>query len=257
MKPLNKVDLGRAALLAAAIVGCNLAPANTDVETGSPAPPTTAPTATPAPSQLTRATTGPTRTPGPWVLTNGPLVAHEYFTHPFGPPNERMTFTFEVPDGWVGFESVGVLPETGSEGPTGMGFGLALIERLYSNPCNAEFTTGFNVGDVEPGPTVDDLAAAFQDVTAYEASAPVEVELGGYAGKRVDLQFPAEFECAVDSFRPWEGSIYAQGPGDRWHLWILNVEGVRVVVLARDFAATPAADRAELQTIVDSLRITP
>jgi hypothetical protein len=132
-----------------------------------------------------------------------------------------------------------------------------MIERLYSDPCKAEFTTGFNVGDIEPGPTVDDLAAAFQDVTAYEASTPVDVELAGYSGKRVDLRLPVEYDCALDSFRPWEGSIYSQGPGDRWHLSILDVEGVRVVVLARDFAATPAEEQAELQAIVDSLRITP
>lgn len=261
MHSVNKAARGAGALLLMALAGCDAGPRITDPATGAPAPPTTAPTtavtSTATPTQVTRATAGPTRTPGPWVLTNGPLVAHEYFTQPFAPPNEGMTFTFTMPDGWVGFESVGVLPESGSEGPIGMGLGFALIERLYSDPCKAEFTTGLNVGDIEPGPTVDDLVAAFRGVKAYEASGPVDVELGGYSGKRVTLQLPVDFHCAISAFRPWEGSIYAQGPGDRWHLSILDVEGVRVVVLARDFATTPAENRAELQAIMDSLRITP
>ena len=50
---------------------------------------------------------------------------------------------------------------------------------------------------------------------------------------------------------------YAQGPGNRWHLWILDVDGLRVVILAQDFATTPAQDQAEMQAIVDSIEIQP
>jgi hypothetical protein len=52
-------------------------------------------------------------------------------------------------------------------------------------------------------------------------------------------------------------AIYAQGPSHRWHLWILDVDGIRVVVQTADFAGTSAGDRAELQAIVDSIQIEP
>lgn len=255
MNSVYKIGLAAAAVLVAAIVGYNLLPRIGSVGNASPLP-TSAPS--PVPTSSSNPTASPAGSPGPWPLTDGPLVAHEYFTRPFVPAHPSMTFTFEVPDGWVGFVPFGALPASGSEGPTGMALGINLVERLYSDPCKAESSFGNAVpGDVVVGPTVDDLVAAFLEVTAYEASAPVDVELGGYSGQRMDLQLPLEFECRTDSFFIWEGSAYAQGPGDRWHLWILDVEGVRVVILARDFAATPAADQEELQAIVDSLQITP
>jgi len=49
-----------------------------------------------------------------------------------------------------------------------------------------------------------------------------------------------------------------QGLGNLWHVWILDVEGTRVVVLAANaYAGTPAEDRAEMQAILDSLLIEP
>ena len=46
--------------------------------------------------------------------------------------------------------------------------------------------------DVSVGPAVDDLVEAFLAQTAYEVSDPVEVTIGGYRGKRVDIVAPTE-----------------------------------------------------------------
>ena len=59
--------------------------------------------------------------------------------------------------------------------------------------------------------------------------------------------------CDGGEFLPWYPAPYAQGPDNQWHVWIIDVEGTRVVVLAEDFAGTPADDRAELMAIVDSI----
>jgi len=261
MKRGSKRNPVAAALVLVAIAGLVLACSDTIGDASSsptsPPPPTAAPTSTSNPSPSTVATIAPTRTPGPWVLPDGPLVAHEYFSAPFGPPNEHLTFTFEVPEGWYGFQGGGLFPETGTEAPTGMGMGFGMIERLHSDPCKGKVNGVPVNGDVVVGPTVDDLVGALREQTAYQTSAPIDVELGGYSGQKVSLQFPTEFDCELDAFRPWEGSIHPQGHGDRWHLWILDVEGVCVLVLTLDYAATPAEDRAELQGILDSLRITP
>ena len=50
---------------------------------------------------------------------------------------------------------------------------------------------------------------------------------------------------------------YAQGPDNRWNVWILDVEGERIVVLATSFPGTSAEDLAEQQAIIDSLVIEP
>lgn len=60
-----------------------------------------------------------------------------------------------------------------------------------------------------------------------------------------------------DVYRPWESGIYAQGPSNRWHLWVLDVDGARVVVQSTDYAGTSPQHRAELQAIVDSVKIEP
>ena len=87
-------------------------------------------------------------------------------------------------------------------------------------------------------------------------------------------QLPSDVDfatCDVDrqegavsgSFLVWgtaeaDGSdLYAQGPGNVWHLSIVDAEGVRFVVVVDDYAATSAQDKAAAQAIVDSLVITP
>ncbi len=43
------------------------------------------------------------------------------------------------------------------------------------------------------------------------------------------------------------------GPGELHRLWVVDVEGTIVVVDATTFSGTSAADRAELQAIIDSI----
>ena len=46
-------------------------------------------------------------------------------------------------------------------------------------------------------------------------------------------------------------------PSQRWHLWVLDVDGARVVIQAMDYPGTPEARRAELQAMVASIKIEP
>jgi hypothetical protein len=110
---------------------------------------------------------------------------------------------------------------------------------------------------VEVGPSVDEFASAIADHPLLEATDPVAATLGGYSGKYIDLQLPMDLTGCATSYYPWEPGIYAQGPGHRWHLWILDVDGVRVVVQATDYAGTSAENRAEIAAIVQSIQIEP
>ena len=200
------------------------------------------------------ATSSPTPTASPQLLSNGSLDAGTVVAAGLG-PSESVSATFTVPEGWEGFAGACVLPITGTVAPDGMGICFGEVNTgLYSDPCHG--STG--PPDVAVGPSVDDLARALEEQTAYEATTPTDVTLGGYSGKRVDLQLPADVaSCDNGEFYPWSGSIYAQGPDNRWHLWILDVEGDRMVIFSTSFAGTPAEDLAEQQAIVDSIRLEP
>ncbi len=200
----------------------------------------------------------PSRSPSPTAtiqpLSNGPLKAGTVVATGLG-PSESTSVTFTVPGGWEGFVGSCVLPVTGTIAPDGMGICFGEVhDGLYSDPCHGSR----GPADVPVGPTVDDLVDALTAHTAFEASSPTDVTLGGYAGKRMDLQLPTDVaSCDLGEFYPWAGSIYAQGPDNRWHLWILDIEGDRLVVFSTDFPGTSVDDRAEQQAIVDSIQIEP
>ena len=60
-----------------------------------------------------------------------------------------------------------------------------------------------------------------------------------------------------DAYRPWEPGYFARWPGERWHLWILDVGGLRVIVRAMVHEGTTPEVMAQLQGIVDSIAIEP
>jgi hypothetical protein len=196
----------------------------------------------------------PSPTAVPQPLSDGPLEAGTVIATGLG-LSEATSVTFTVPEGWEGFAGSCVLPVTGTTAPDGMGICFGEVhDGLYSDPCHG--TTG--PGDIPVGPTVDELVDALTAQTAYEVSSPIDVTLGGYPGKRMDLQLPTDVaSCHLGEFYPWAGSIYAQGPDNRWRLWVLDIEGDRLVVFSTDFPGTSPEDRAEQQAIVDTIQIEP
>lgn len=236
-----------------AFIGIRLLP---DSGTGGPASPTPTPTATATPIS----------TPMSFPTLEGQLEAGTYVTNPFyedPEPYRSIGFTFTVPLGWRSVLAdavvLGPVRQESDNPPDGLAILFAnVVDGLFSDPCNADYSNGAT--DVAVGSTVDDLASAFAAQTAYDSTTPTEVTLSGYSGKKMDLTMPSDVDfatCNEGGFFIWEGSIYAQGPGNVWHLWILDVEGSRIVIFIQDFAGTPDADQAEAQAIVDSLQIQP
>jgi hypothetical protein len=167
----------------------------------------------------------------------------------------RMMLT--VPDGWAGFTgavSSIVLADKGNDAGVGAGLQFGRGAWLLSDPC----TKANHVipPDVAVGPSVDDFANALADHPLLDVTDPVDVTLAGYSGKYLDLRVPADIsKCEV--YRPFDPGLYAQGPSHLWHLWILDVDGLRFVVQSTDYAGTSAEHRAELKAIVDSITIEP
>jgi hypothetical protein len=231
MNSFAKLAVAAAAVVAVALIGVSLLPGR-----GGVAAPGPSPTATPSPAP----------TASPQLFYNGPLDAGTVVT-----VADPIKLTFTVPVGWQAFEGSCLLPPAGTDAPDGMGICFLEVKTgLYSDPCHR------GPVDVPVGPTVDDLVEALSQQSAYDSTAPVEATLGGYSGKRMDLQLPPDVSsCDNGEFYPWEGSIYAQGPSNRWRLWILDVEGYRSVIVSTDYAGTSEEDRAEQQAIIDSIQI--
>ncbi len=78
--------------------------------------------------------------------------------------------------------------------------------------------------------------------------------LSGYPGQYLEIQAPADItDCPY--YQAWAPTFYAQGPSNLWPIWILDVNGVRVVVHGSQFPGTAPERAAELRAIVDSIRI--
>jgi hypothetical protein len=243
---------------------------------GGPNPtPTPATSPTPSPTLSKAAAPSPAASPSTSkALTGfpeGPLRAGTYVLAPFTAAGEGMChvppqpgctettaddaihFTMTVPEGWHALGPWVFVD--GNEAPGGAGFAFARGAWLLSDPCQSRLPR------IPVGPTVADFVDAVATHPILDTTTPVDVTLAGYSGKYFDLQVPADISTGAQyrpecpSYRPWEPGIYANGPSQRWHLWVIDVDGVRVVVQSMDYPGTSAAHRAELQSIVDSIKI--
>lgn len=200
--------------------------------------------------------------PGRYVLTPPAIGWGECVMGPDCPPEpphaRTLRLEITIPDGWEAPPDSDVIHPEGpgsSEGPDGAALIIGWSNRagLHSDPC---LPAEYEAPDIAVGPTVEDLVDAIRAHPLLEVSEPVDVELGGYRGRFLTLTAPSDIS-RCDSWRPWEPGIYAQGPGNIWNLWIIDVDGLRMVLLAQEFPGTPAEDKAELREMVESIRFLP
>jgi hypothetical protein len=270
-----RLGLAAAAVVALVFVGMRFLPPpeSVGVPPSESAPIESAAGSSPSPA--------PSPIGSPIPLHSGPLVPGTYFIGPDlkglwmeCPPqpipgcSNTMRLMFTVPDRWAGVGGNSIWPDlVGNAPPDGAGMLFTRGGWLRSDPCvpfAADASPGALVEvpgdfpvDIPVGPTVDDFATALADHPLLDTTPPTVVSLAGYSGKYMDLQVPLDISACPVGYQPWDGNIYAQGPGHRWHLWILDVDGQRVVVEATDYAGTSERVRVELQAIVDSVVIEP
>jgi hypothetical protein len=132
---------------------------------------------------------------------------------------------------------------------------------VYGDPCHWESTT-----PATPATTVDELVAALAAQPSRDASDPVDVTVGGYAGKSITLHVPDDIAYSAEEFTDCDqgyfGSFgsdaepgparYHQGLGQIDELWILDVGGVLVTIDTAYYARTPAEHVEEMRAIVES-----
>ena len=198
----------------------------------------------------------PTPTPIPALSsTYGPLEPGTYVVSTLDPDfdaSHRITIT--VPDGYEGFEGFAVL----SRG-TQTGVSAWVVGNVYDDPCHR----GGTPLDPTVVPPVDRLVVALTDQRGVRASTPIDIEIDGFAGVYLERTVPTRTkltDCDGHEFRTWLGTDYSARyilPGQLDLLWIVDVDGVPLVIDAAVRSAGRAQVRAELLQVVESIRIDP
>jgi hypothetical protein len=261
-----KIAVAAAAVLIVAVVGYNLLPGSS-TGVGGPAP-----TASPSP------TAAPTSTPvaigSPSALPRGTLTGGRYSIQPFS-DLPSLTIAADIPAGWEGFPTNGAFVKSFQD-DLGVVIAFMKADGLFSDPCQWDLDgTGVygQPGDVVVGPTVDDLVTALTANTSYTSTTPSPLTLGEFEGQELVIQVPLDIDmatCDRETGGPGKGLYYvfsgrwagwyAQGPGPgyRWHLFIVDVGGTRLITAVGYYdGVTPQADVAAAQAIVESFEITP
>jgi len=226
------------AIVVAAAVGINLLPG------GGPGGPQ--PTAVPSTSPVPVVSASPAPQP------KGSLAPGDYSLSyaPDDPVQARLTLA----DGWVGDDYI-IAKNSGDEEMAIVLWGT--VANVYRDGCN---WTG-SLFEPPVGPTVDDLANALAGLQDREIVTPIDVTVDGFSGKELQMTIPdvAFATCDQGEFRSWiasdGGARFHQGPGEHSRIWILDVNGERILIFSRDFPGTSAQDKAELDRIMDSIRI--
>jgi hypothetical protein len=171
------------------------------------------------------------------------------------PPPLEIEVT--VPAGWSAmFDGLVIFPTSlGTEPPGGalaLGWTGSSVG-VNSDPC---LQVAHEVPDIRVGPTVDEFVEAVVQHPEIDVSEPTDVELGGYSGRFLTLTGPSDIS-GCDNWRPWDPGFYVQGPDNLWDIWVIDVDGSRVLIVTEEFADTPENVKADLRDMVDSIRFVP
>jgi hypothetical protein len=179
------------------------------------------------------------------------LVAREQLA---GGPAHLPRIAITLPSGWFNHDGHGL--NTGGRFPR-LIVSFWHVAQVYPTPCRWQSRPM-----IDPGRTIDGLASALASRPLRNASTPTDVSLGGSAGKFLAWSVPAKIDfatCDQGYFESWTANgwssdRYQQGPGQVDRIWILKVNGQRLVVDAAYMPGATKTDRVELERAVHSIR---
>ena len=176
------------------------------------------------------------------------------------PRPELPDVLVSVPAGWTAANEFHLI-EPATAASTGAPDGAALImgwtsywAALNSQPCSA---VSHQIPDIKVGPTVEDFVDAVVAHPLLNVTEPKPVKLGRYRGEFLTLIGPADISDCEEEWRPWEPAPYLQGPANRWEIWVMDVRGVRVLIMAEYYPGTSAKIKAEVHDMAESIRFVP
>lgn len=191
-----------------------------------------------------------TATP-PRLNDQDPLPAGAYLVDPLLPMDVRV----EVPDGWHAGGNWVVVGSKGNEAPDGMAIRFYIVQALYANPlAPAEGRLP------APGPSADDLVNAMLDHPDWPTTGPEPVTIDGYSGQVVHLTLPATVTDATSFYLFGDsggGQFWGWVAGQVHDLYVMDVEGERLVIDAFRFPDTTEEDLAAQRAVVDAIQLAP
>ena len=134
---------------------------------------------------------------------------------------------------------------------------LCVVTHVYRDACDSAGTLE------EIGPTPDDLVAALLNQENTPAVGPTELTIDGHAAQRVDLGYPTQLDdttCRNPGIviqlwaDPAETGFFALHPGHYASVYVVDVNGERVVITAGHGPEATDEDLAEQQEIIESIR---
>ena len=238
MSNLVRVAFAAAVVGAIALAWVNFGPQQGGV--GAPPTPSPSPIQSAAPPATMQ--TG-SAAPGTYVFPGGGIGSDVAFT---------------LPAGWAADDSMLITKHAGA--PNEVMFTMWQVTHVYPDACQHEDSTV-----VSAGTSTAQLANLLAAQKSQTASAITDVTVDGLPAKHLELTVPAGLDlatCTNGMFRMWPdpgpnfGGGYCCFPaGSVNDLSIVDVGGQRVVFIARHQPGSSAADKAELQRIIDSLAI--
>lgn len=205
-------------------------------------------------------------TPSPRAPTDldgvrGPLEPGSYSLAAWGDTNAEPLprAIFEVPAGY--FSNGGYVIDAGSDGsPEADQYGVVQVSRVHqvlTDPCRLGTAT-------EVGSTVADLARALVDQRG-PSTQPTAVELDGHTGLYLEVTVPPNLDladCTNSEYplwlaRPDTAQAHSDRAGIVHHLWLLDVEGTRLVLAVSNYPDQPESQHQELITIAETVHFEP
>lgn len=170
-------------------------------------------------------------------------------------------FTVAFPEGWT-VQYGHVFARHGDQANE-FGFYGVVVDEIFADACRGE---GGASAAVAPG--VDALVTALvEQAGGAVKSKPVSTTLGGYPATRVDLRIPQRLDlkrCQMAEYGFSGLQVWFSRPADKYfvllpggiaRVYVIDVEGERQVFLAQQNDRESAIDRAELDAVLDSIRI--
>ena len=128
-----------------------------------------------------------------------------------------------------------------------------IVDNVRTPPCSDQETA--ELLDPPVGPSVNDLVTAISNLEGYEAGFHEAVTVSGFRGMEFTLWAPGTEGCSAR----WATAERTTGmvPNEINEVWILDVDGVRVVISSAYHQETPNAAAAAVLGIIGSVQIEP
>ena len=196
------------------------------------------------------------------VTVGSPLTPGRYAFAFVSEQGDAPVALVDVP---AGYEASGNAFEIGSERDSPFRhFDAWTVATVATDACG-------EVDWVDPGPSVGDLADALAALPVWDSTQPVARTIDGHEGVYMELNAPAEVpaECQggeLLSYRDHEGGTQGIGLGKTQRLWIADVDGHRLMLVAGYFPGPegPTPEQvdelrlmAEGATFVDAAQVAP